>query len=69
MDEMPPRKVDDWAALWTKLIGPMFICALGSVGFIYSLAIGHDATFGTISAGLAAAGAGLSADILRRAAP
>lgn len=68
MTDTPPRKVDDYAALWTKLVAPMLLCFAGLIGFFYSLGFGHDATFGSISAGLAAAGAGLGADILRRAA-
>jgi hypothetical protein len=64
----PPRKgVDEYAHLWSKLVGPMLLCFVGIAGFGYSLVFGHDATFGSISAGLAAAGAGLGADILRRA--
>lgn len=66
MNDTPPRKIDDWAEAWRKLIGPMVICALGCFGFIYEITTGHDATLGTISAGLAAAAAGFSADILRR---
>lgn len=66
MSDSPPRKVDDYAALWTKLIGPICICMLGAFGFGYELFVGHDANFGTISAGLAAAGAGFSADVVRR---
>jgi hypothetical protein len=66
MTEAPPRRVDDWAALWSKLIGPVLVCFLGCFGLIYEMTAGHDATFGTISAGLAAAGASLSADITGR---
>lgn len=68
MNDTPPRNVDDYAALWAKLIGPIFVCLLGSVGFMYEIAIGHNATLGTIGAGLAAAGASLSSDIFRKAA-
>lgn len=66
MNDTPPRKVDDYALLWTKLAGPIAICCLGAFGLIYEMIVGHNATFGTISAGLAAAGAGFSADILKR---
>lgn len=59
-------KVDRWSEWWRKLIAPVLACAVGLAGFAYELTTGHDATFGTLSLGLAAAGAGLSADILRR---
>jgi hypothetical protein len=69
VNQDPPRKpVEDWAMLWTKLVGPMLCCVVGLAGFVYEFIIGHDATFGSLSLGLAAAGAGLSADILRKAA-
>lgn len=62
----PSRNIAFWVELWTKLIGPILLCIVGIIGFLYEVTTGHDATFGTLSLGLAAAGAGLSADILRR---
>ena len=67
-DLEPNRNLSFWVEVWTRLIGPILLTIVGIIGFIYELTTGHDATFGSLSLGLAAAGAGLSADILRRQA-
>lgn len=68
MGAPPDTRLGFAVELFKLLVAPVTLLAVGLGEFIYQAGWGHDQSFAMMGLGLAIAGAGLGADLLKKVA-